>query len=58
MTREEAIKILDTKTCRDALMEYMGGVWNQTQALMLISEAQRMGLSALRSQVDIMEGSK
>lgn len=39
MTREKAIKILDQKTCRDALMEFMGGSWNQTQALMLIGEA-------------------
>lgn len=48
MTREEAIKILDPKTCRDALMEFMGGSWNQTQALILINEAQKMGLDALR----------
>lgn len=50
MTREEAIKILDPKTCRDALMEFMGGSWNQTQALALIGEAQKMGLAALRAQ--------
>lgn len=50
MTREEAIKILDQKTCRDALMEFMGGSWNQTQALALIGEAQKMGLDALRAQ--------
>lgn len=52
MTREEAIKILDPKMCRDALMEYMGGVWDQTQALEMIGEAQKMGLSALRTQAD------
>lgn len=52
MTREEAIKILDPKTCRDALMEYMGGVWDQTQELEMIGEAQKMGLSALRTQAD------
>lgn len=50
MTREESIKILDPKTCRDALMEFMDGSWNQTQALMLIGEAQKMGLDALHAQ--------
>lgn len=50
MTREEAIKILDPKTCRDALMEFMGGSWNQTQALVLIGEAQKMGLDALHTK--------
>lgn len=58
MTIEEAIKILDPKTCRDALMEYMGGTWHQERALALINEAQKMGLSALHAQKTKLDRSR
>lgn len=50
MTTEEAIKILDPETSHNALVEMMGGTWNQSRAMELLQEAQRMGLQALRKK--------
>lgn len=50
MTTEEAIKILDPETSHNALVEMMGGTWNQSRAMELLQEAQRMGLQALREK--------
>lgn len=52
MTREEAIKILDPETSKEAIMEMMGGKWDQSKGLGLITEAQLLGLHALRETQD------
>lgn len=52
MTTEEAIQILDPATSRDALMKKMGGIWNQPFARALLERAQKMGLEALRAQIE------
>lgn len=50
MTNDEAIRILDPETSHNALVEMMGGTWNQPRAMELLQEAQSMGLQALREK--------
>ena len=52
MTREEAIRILDPETTREALaeIEYYGGFSGRTAAVQAVSDACILAVAALREQ--------